>query len=98
MKELKTILFPTDFTEDATQAYIYALNVAARTGAELHLLHVIEDPFDFATRVEETVEVLIEEAESRFEQIKAEARQDKEYQQVSLESYVLRGEIGRAHV
>lgn len=91
MKELKTILFPTDFTEDAAQAYTYALKVAARTGADLHLLHVIEDPFDFATRLEETVDALIEDAEKHFGQLKAEAQKDEEYQHVKMESHVVRG-------
>lgn len=91
MKELKTILFPTDFTEDAAKAYTYALKVAARTGAKLHLLHVIEEPFDFATRVEETVDALIEEAEAHFEQLIEEARQDEEFEHIHIEPRIIRG-------
>ncbi|SMO39923.1 universal stress protein [Fodinibius sediminis] len=91
MKELKTILFPTDFTEDAAQAYTYALKVAARTGATLHLLHVIEEPFDFATRVEETVEALVEQAEGRFETLVSDARADEEID-IQIETHIARGE------
>lgn len=44
MIELKNILLPTDFSESALTATRYALELAKRFGAKLHLLHVIEDP------------------------------------------------------
>jgi universal stress protein A len=41
--EIKTILFPTDFSEGAANALKYAVDVAKRYGAKLHILHVIYD-------------------------------------------------------
>ncbi|MCW5921583.1 MAG: universal stress protein [Saprospiraceae bacterium] len=38
---MKTILVPTDFSKCATNAYRYALEIAARTGAEIVALHVV---------------------------------------------------------
>lgn len=38
---MKTILFPTDFSERADLALPHAINFAAFEGAELHLLHVL---------------------------------------------------------
>ena len=38
---INRILFPTDFSEPAEQAQRYALSLADRFGAELHLLHVV---------------------------------------------------------
>lgn len=39
------ILYCTDFSENATQAFAYAVRAATRNpGAELHLLHVIPEP------------------------------------------------------
>lgn len=38
---MKTILVPTDFSKCAANAYRYALEMAARTGAEIVVLHVI---------------------------------------------------------
>jgi universal stress protein A len=38
---MKRILFPTDFSEPAKEAQQYAMALAERFGAELHLLHVI---------------------------------------------------------
>lgn len=90
MEALDTILFPTDFTEDAAQAYIYALRVAGQTGAKLHMLHAIEEPFDFATRIEETVDALLEEADANFEKLKQQAR-DEGYDQLRIECHVVRG-------
>lgn len=44
MIELKNILLPTDFSEPSLAATNYALELARRFEAKLHLLHVIEDP------------------------------------------------------
>jgi hypothetical protein len=56
MKNTSTILFPTDFTKDAEKAYLYALETCKKTGSDLHLFHAIEEPYDFATRIEEVIE------------------------------------------
>lgn len=44
MLRLKTILLPVDFSEPCLKATEYAVELATRFGATLHLLHVIEDP------------------------------------------------------
>lgn len=44
MFAIQNILLPTDFSETALQATRYALEMARRFDARLHLLHVIEDP------------------------------------------------------
>lgn len=43
MIRLERILLPTDFSEFAAPAVEYACEFAKRFGAELHLLHVIEE-------------------------------------------------------
>lgn len=42
--QISRILFPTDFSPDAEHAFQYALTLARKFGAELHLLHVIYFP------------------------------------------------------
>lgn len=41
---MKKILFPTDFSEAATNAFIHALEFAKIVNAELILLHTFEIP------------------------------------------------------
>lgn len=43
MIEIKTILAPTDFSAHSERAVRYACALAARLGAELHLLHVLSE-------------------------------------------------------
>jgi nucleotide-binding universal stress UspA family protein len=44
MIAVKNILLPVDFSEPSLKATEYAVTLAHRFGAALHLLHVIEDP------------------------------------------------------
>ena len=43
MSEIRTILAPTDFSAHSEGAVRYACALAARLGAELHLLHVLSE-------------------------------------------------------
>lgn len=45
MITLKQILVPTDFSENSEVAAKYARAMASAFHAELHLMHVLEDPF-----------------------------------------------------
>jgi len=44
MPEIRRILLPTDFSPRAETAKAYALKLAGTFGAELHLLHVLQEP------------------------------------------------------
>jgi len=46
MKEFKTILMATDFSESSDYAFSYALSLAKKFNARLLLLHVINEPVD----------------------------------------------------
>lgn len=41
--EIKSILFPTDFSEGSSEALKYAVDMTKRYGAKLYILHVIYD-------------------------------------------------------
>ncbi|UCD57897.1 MAG: universal stress protein [Candidatus Hydrogenedentota bacterium] len=43
MIKIDKILFPTDFSEHSRHAFSYALSFAREYGAQLYMLHVIED-------------------------------------------------------
>lgn len=91
MKQLDTILFPTDFTEDAAQAYTYALEIASKTGAALHILHAVEEPFDFATRVEEAVDAQKQKAQTIFEKQMSDLKTNDQYKDLNVEFHIKRG-------
>lgn len=47
--ELKKICVPTDFSKPAEQAVRYGCTLAERFGAQLHLLHIVQDIDAFVT-------------------------------------------------
>lgn len=91
MKEKKNILLPTDFTEDAEQAYRYALEICKKTGAHLHLFHAIEEPYDFAVRVEEVVQKKKDEAYEKLQEMMNDARESEHYSELAVYSEIKRG-------
>jgi nucleotide-binding universal stress UspA family protein len=46
MKDFKTILFATDFSESSDYAFQYAYSLAKKFNARLLLVHVINEPVD----------------------------------------------------
>ena len=46
MRDFKTILFATDFSESSDFAFLYALSLAQKFDAHLALVHVINEPVD----------------------------------------------------
>lgn len=46
MREFKTILFATDFSECSAVAFDYAYSLAKKCGSKLLLVHVISEPVD----------------------------------------------------
>lgn len=61
MLKIRKVLFPTDFSECSNHAFPYALQLAERYGAELHMLHALAlhaaDPADPTHRFPEVEEV-----------------------------------------
>jgi nucleotide-binding universal stress UspA family protein len=78
MSEIKRMLVPTDFSTTSDIAFNYAIDMAVRHGATLHLLHVIDDA-SFATAYPDGFYVelpglraqMVEEAGGRLEQMVA---------------------------
>ncbi len=58
---MRTILYPTDFTEAANKAYIYALQIARATGAEILTLHVYQSIALAAGHMRATLSDYVEE-------------------------------------
>lgn len=49
--EIKKILYPTDLSENARHAFAYAVALAQLNGAELVILHVLDEHGDLESRV-----------------------------------------------
>ena len=47
--EIKKILWPTDFSDNANAALPYVLSLTQKYGAEIYLLYVVEDMADYAS-------------------------------------------------
>jgi nucleotide-binding universal stress UspA family protein len=64
MVELKQILYPSDFSEHSLAALPYALDLCKRFGARLHVLHVVDDAYQYwMASGEGTVPVVVSEDE-----------------------------------
>lgn len=91
MKSENKILLPTDFTEDAEKAFQYAIEICKKTGADLHLFHAIEEPYDFAVRIEEIVQEKKDQAYEKLQQMMEEARESERYSDLAIYSEIKRG-------
>jgi len=64
MVELKQILYPSDFSEHSLAALPYALELCRRFDAQLHVLHVVDDAYQYwMASGEGTVPVVVSEEE-----------------------------------
>jgi nucleotide-binding universal stress UspA family protein len=76
---MKKILVPCDFSESAVEAYLFAMNLATHSHAEVFVLKVIDLPFFYETTFGPTPQYfdlsifkdLEEEAKNNFEKIKS---------------------------
>lgn len=78
MPDIKRILVPTDFSTISDLAVSYAIDLATRYGASIHLVHVVEEmyfgsayPDGFFAELPAVRARLIEEAETRLTQAAA---------------------------
>lgn len=78
MADIRRILVPVDFSETSDYALEYALDMASRLGAEVHLLHVYQLPMyalpdgalvtgpDFATNLSDTLQKELDQLVGRY--------------------------------
>lgn len=75
---MKKILVPCDFSEQAVDAFRFALDVTSQSGGEIHLIHVVEIPvvhdsalLPILTYEQALFKELSEKAEKQFKKLKA---------------------------
>lgn len=88
---MKHLLVPTDFSVNAEKAYSYALKIAAKNGSKITFWLAIEEPFDFATRVEEKMKGIREYAQTKFEKMIAEFGRMDEYSALEIDYKIVKG-------
>ena len=97
--EIKNVLYSTDLSQNSHVAFGYAAFLAKLTGADIHILHVLEQLSDdaaFAIQVyvqnETTRHKLLEERRERAQK-NLEARQDAFWSQQTAEDQKVRSQI-----
>lgn len=88
---INNIVFPTDFSDNARRALPYVLKIAKKTGATVHILHSIEEPYDFAPLAQEIKEGVTNKVESLFEELIKEIRQEGVYSDVPIKTHIHTG-------
>ncbi|NWF75416.1 MAG: universal stress protein [Nitrospirae bacterium] len=73
MIEIKSILFPTDFSECSSQALLYAVDIAKRYGSRVYILHVV---YDISKAVDQYVSPLA--VEEMYKDITLRAKEEIE--------------------
>ncbi len=71
MKKSKKILFPTDFSQTAANAFRYALLLADKLEANIEVLHVVfpeAEPLDFPVLVAQSTQMRLESAREQMTQ------------------------------
>ena len=64
-----SIVVPTDFSKKSKIAIRYACEISSNTGGELYFLNVIEEPYDFPSRVHEILDAQKVEHEEKLSNI-----------------------------
>lgn len=89
----KLILVPTDFSEKSESTYRYACDIASKTGAGLLFVHVIDEPFDFAVRVDEIIDSKKKHTSEHLKELISELKSVEEYSEISMDSEILVGKV-----
>lgn len=96
MADIKNILFPTDFSENTRNALTFVLEIARACDASLHIMHSIEEPYNFAMLDEAplTTEInknLSQTVKKLFENLVDEIQQDSKYKELKIETSIQTG-------
>ncbi|MBD3616322.1 MAG: universal stress protein [Gracilimonas sp.] len=88
---IKNILYPTDFSDNAKNALPFALELAKKTGAMVHIMHSIEEPYDFAPMVEDIKKNVTRKVKQLYEEMLADIKSKKEYESVNIKTHIFEG-------
>jgi len=93
---MKQILIPTDFSENAQKAYPFALNIASKTNSAVTFLLAIEQPFDFAVRIEQKMSALTDYAHTQFQNLINNLKDKNSYSTLDIDYKIVPGKTRSA--
>lgn len=93
MQFASSILVPTDFSRKSETAIRYACEIASNTGGRVHFLNVIEEPYDFPSRVEEILEARRKEQEEKLSSIIQDLQSVDEFRIIKMKGLVKSGKV-----
>lgn len=88
---VKHIIFPTDFSDNASRALPFALETALRFNATLTILHTVQQAYDFTTIGDQIRQTSEEYAHSRLGELEKEVGQQDKYRQLEIRTQVQHG-------
>lgn len=93
MQFASSIVVPTDFSRKSEIAIRYACEIASNTGGEVHFLNVIEEPYDFPSRVEEILQSRKREHEKKLSEIIQRLHTVDEFRIIKMKGVVKTGKV-----
>lgn len=88
---IKNVLYPTDFSDNARNALPFALEIVKHSDATLHLIHSIEEPYDFAPMAEEIMKGVTHKVQRLFDEMIEDIRKKKPYEAVNIKTHIRSG-------
>lgn len=88
-----SLLVPTDFSSKSENAIRYACEIASNTGGEVHFLNVLEEPYDFPSRVEEVIGEKKKENEQRLSKMIQDLHSKDEFRIIQMKGMVQTGKV-----
>jgi nucleotide-binding universal stress UspA family protein len=90
---MKTILVPTDFSQPAKNALIYALAIARKSGARIILMHAYHMPASNTTVFRDVTSILKQDAERDLAHVARQLMADPQNAGIKLETAAIRGNL-----
>lgn len=89
---MKTLLVPTDFSENASHALRFATEFAREKGSPLVVLHVYQVPFDYASREEENAEIIGHFARKKLSELQKQYEENETLKGLKVKFIAISGE------
>lgn len=88
---INNILFPTDFSDNAQHALPFVLKIAKQTGATIHILHSIEEPYDFAPLAQEIKAGVTNKVKKLFAELLQEIHEEGTNSEIPIKTHIHTG-------